>query len=56
MVSVLKLADWWSKFAPLVFQSSPLTPEILEKLVRYCCRYDKRRTRLNFLEKLAALG
>ena len=53
-VSVLKLAAWWSKFAHLTFQSNPLTPEILEKLVRYYCRYDKRRNRQNFLEKLAA--
>lgn len=55
-VSVLKLAAWWSKFALVNFQSFPLTPAILKKLADYYCRYDRRRTRLNFLEKCAALG
>ena len=54
--SVLKLADWWSKFALLTFQSFPHTEATLKKLADYYCRYDKRRTRLKFLEKCAALG
>ena len=55
-VSILRLAAGWSKFAHLIFQPFPLSPENLKKLVNYYCRSNKRRTRLNFLEKCAALG
>jgi hypothetical protein len=55
-VSVLKLASWWSKFALLAFLTDPPTPEILNQLADYYCRYDKRRRRRNFLQKWEALG
>lgn len=55
-LSILKFASWCSKFALLSFQLTPLTPEILNKLAHYYCRYEKRRTRQNFLEKWASLG
>jgi hypothetical protein len=55
-VSLLRLADWWSKFAPVIFQTNQLTPETLRKLIVYYCRYDKRKKRPNFLEKCACLG
>lgn len=54
--SILKLAAWWSRFALILF--APERPN-LKKLARirdYYCRYDKRKTRLNHLEKCAALS
>jgi hypothetical protein len=55
-VSLLKSADWWSKFALLFFKPSIPSPETLWTLSKYYCRYDKRKTRRNFMEKCAALG
>lgn len=55
-VSILKLADWWSKFAPLIFQPNPTTSANLRQLMIYYCRYDKRRKRPNFLEQCAFLS
>jgi hypothetical protein len=55
-VSVLKLAQWWSKFAPLPWLSSPPQRRNLSDLLRYYCRYERRHDRLNFLERCAALG
>lgn len=54
-VSILKLADWWSKFAPLIFQANRTTPELLWNLITYYCKYEKRK-RPNFLEKCTSLG
>lgn len=55
-LSILKLANWWSKFAPLIFQTNHLRPETLSKLMIYYCKYEKRRSRMNFLEKCVCLG
>jgi hypothetical protein len=54
--SVLKTAQWFSRFALLLFQATPPSPECLRQLLLYYCRYDKRRKRLNFLQQCAALG
>jgi len=55
-MSILKMAAWCSKFAYLLFQTIQPTPESLGKLITYYCRYEKRKTRLNFLEKCATLS
>jgi hypothetical protein len=55
-VSVLKLAEWLSKFAPLIFQANHFKPENLRNLMIYYCQYEKRNKRSTFLEKCASLG
>jgi hypothetical protein len=55
-ISLLKLADWWSKFGLLAFLPTLPTGQNLWKLILYYSRYEQRKDRVNFLQKLASLG
>jgi hypothetical protein len=56
-VSLLKLAQWWSAHALQVFLPESPDADTLNRITRYYCRYERRRDRHNYLEKLeAALG
>jgi len=56
-ISLLKLAQWWSKFAlPLCLSCLKPNPNTYDSQLRYYCRYDKRKDRLNFLQKCALLS
>jgi hypothetical protein len=56
-ISLLKLAQWWSKFAvPLILSAQKNKLPQLKRQLLYYCRYDKRKDRLNFLQKCAGLG
>jgi hypothetical protein len=50
-ISLLKLAAWCSKFAPMLLHLGTPSPDNLQRFVRYYCRYEKRKTRDNFFEK-----
>ena len=56
-VSLLKLAQWWATFA-FVFcvQARNVPPDGLILQPLYYCSYEKRKKRLNFLQKCAFLG
>jgi hypothetical protein len=54
-ISILKLSNWWSKFAPLIVGNNHLPTEILWKFMAYYCQYEKRK-RPNFLKKCASLS
>lgn len=56
-ISLLKLAQWWSRFAiALSLSARPASPLNLWDQMTYYCAYDKRKDRLNFLQKFARLG
>jgi len=56
-VSLLKLAQWWSKFAvALCLRPHKLSLATCLSQILYYCRYDKRKDRRNFLQKCAGLG
>lgn len=56
-VSLLKLAQWWSKFAVLLcLPAQKLRPQTLWDHLTYYCSYDKRKDRRNFLEKCEILS
>lgn len=54
-VSVLKLADWWSKYALSLFRPDTLDPDTVGRIIRYYSRYDRRRDRHQFFEKLESI-
>jgi hypothetical protein len=56
-LSILKLAQWWSKFAvPLCLLAKKPNLDGLLTQLTYYCSYEKRKDRRNFLEKCASLG
>lgn len=56
-ISLLKLAQWWSNFAFALCLAAPrMAPPIRGRHLIYYCRYEKRRKRLNFLQKCASLS
>ena len=56
-ISLLKLAQWWSRFAvALCLRPPKLSRATCLSQILYYCRYEKRKKRLNFLQKCAALG
>ena len=56
-VSLLKLSQWWSKFAlTLCLHPQHLSLASCLSQILYYCRYDKRKDRLNFLQKCVSLG
>ena len=56
-ISLLKLADWWAKFAiALLMNPQNASHSFLLTHLIYYCRYEKRKDRKNFLQKCAALG
>jgi hypothetical protein len=56
-VSLLKLAQWWSKFAmALCLSPQKISSGLRLDYLTYYCQYDKRKDRPNFLEKCARLS
>ena len=56
-VSLLKLAQWWSNFAlALCLQSQKNDSKACWQQLTYYCQYEKRKKRLNFLQKCASLS
>lgn len=56
-VSLIKLAQWWSKFAVgLCLSAHTSNPRSISTQLAYYCCYDKRKDRRNFLEKCARFG
>jgi hypothetical protein len=54
-ISILKLAHWWSKFGTLLARGHENLQTIVDQLIYYCT-YEKRKKRLNFLQRCARLG